>query len=51
MFNVDQLVGFVRGQGFVLDFTDATFSRYFTQEVGADVNDPQFAKLGTSKGQ
>lgn len=48
---VDQLVDFVRGKGFVLDFSDATFPEFFTQELRVDIDDPMYAKMGSSKGK
>ncbi len=48
---VDQLVDFVRGQGFVLDFSDVTFPEFFTQELRIDIDDPVYAKMGSSKGK
>lgn len=48
---VDDLVDFVRGPGFVLDFSDRTFRSFFESELGVDINDDQYKTLGTSKGK
>lgn len=43
---IDALFGM--GGGYVLDFSDRTFSEFF-KELGVNVNDPQYAREGTSK--
>jgi hypothetical protein len=48
---VDELVNFVRGQGFVLDFSDVTFAQFFATEFDVDIDDPVYAVNGTSKGK
>lgn len=48
---VDDLVGFVRGQGFVLDFSDASFSDFFASELRVNIDDPKYAVNGDSKGK
>lgn len=48
---VDDLVGFVRGQGFVLDFSDVTFSDFFASELKVNIDDPKYAVNGGSKGK
>jgi hypothetical protein len=48
---VDDLVDFVRGRGFVLDFSDASFSDFFATELQVDIDDPQYAEQGGSKGK
>lgn len=48
---VDSLVDFVRGRGYVLDFSDRTFSHFFAAELGVDIDDPRFADQGGSKGK
>lgn len=40
---VDEMVDFVRGRGFVLDFCDPTFSQFFKREIGVDIDDPIYA--------
>ena len=37
--------------GYVLDFSDRTFSRFFADELNIDIDDPLYAKDGTSKGK
>jgi hypothetical protein len=48
---VDDLVAFVRGPGFVLDFSDASYSEFFATELGVDIDDPTYSDLGGSKGK
>lgn len=48
---VDDLVDFVRGRGFVLDFSDASFSDFFNSELKVNIDDPQYAVNGGSKGK
>lgn len=42
---------FVRGRGFVLDFSDASFSEFFTTELKVNIDDPSYAEHGGSKGK
>jgi Restriction endonuclease len=48
---VDELVDFVRGRGFVLDFSDASFSDFFASELKVNIDDPKYAANGGSKGK
>ena len=48
---VAALVDFVRGPGYVLDFSDREFSQFFGRELGIDIDDPMYAVGGTSKGK
>jgi hypothetical protein len=48
---VDDLVDFVRGPGFVLDFSDASFADFFASEVKVNIDDPEYAANGASKGK
>ena len=48
---VDDLVDFIRGRGYVLDFSDATFSQFFAAELDVDIDDPTYALSGGSKGK
>ena len=48
---VGDLVEFVRGAGFVLDFSDVSFSAFFAAELNVDIEDPQFSVNGRSKGK
>lgn len=48
---VDDLVDFIRGRGYVLDFSDVTFSQFFASELDVDIDDPAYADMGGSKGK
>jgi hypothetical protein len=48
---VDDLVDFIRGPGYVLDFSDVTFSQFFVTELDVDIDDPTYADMGGSKGK
>lgn len=48
---VDDLVDFVRGPGFVLDFSDASFSDFFASELKVSIDDPKYSVNGGSKGK
>ncbi|WP_338928204.1 hypothetical protein WDZ11_00055 (plasmid) [Roseomonas mucosa] len=48
---MEELVEFVRGRGYVLEFGDTTFSEFFASELDVDIDDPVYADLGTSKGK
>lgn len=48
---VDELVDFIRGKGYVLDFSDTSFSEFFEQELNVDIDDPAYARNGGSKGK
>lgn len=48
---IDDLVDFIRGRGYVLDFSDSTFSDFFTSELDVDIDDPIYAEHGGSKGK
>jgi hypothetical protein len=48
---IDDLVEFVRGPGFVLDFSDTRFSEFFASELGINIDDPKYATNGRSKGK
>lgn len=47
---VAKLVDFVRGPGYVLDFTDRTFRQFFGA-MKIDIDDNKYAVAGTSKGK
>jgi hypothetical protein len=40
---------FDMGSGYVLNFSDRTFAQFFAEELNVDINDPVYAKNGTSK--
>lgn len=48
---IDDLVDFVRGPGFVLDFSDTSFSDFFASELKVNIDDPKYAANGGSKGK
>lgn len=48
---VDDLVDFVRGRGFVLDFSDRSFADFFSSELKVNIDDPKFLANGGSKGK
>jgi len=48
---LDDLVDFIRGPGYVLDFSDASFSQFFAKELDVDIDDPAYADHGGSKGK
>ncbi|WP_336509929.1 restriction endonuclease [Agrobacterium tumefaciens] len=48
---MDDLVDFIRGQGFVLDFSDASFSDFFASELKVNIDDPKYSVNGGSKGK
>jgi hypothetical protein len=48
---VDDLVDFIRGRGYVLDFSDSTFSQFFATELDIDIGDAAYAENGGSKGK
>ncbi len=49
MLFLDQL--FEMGSGYVLKFSDRTFSQFFAEELNVDIDDPVYSKNGTSKGR
>ncbi len=48
---MDDLVDFIRGRGYVLDFSDASFADFFASELDVDIDDPVYAQNGGSKGR
>lgn len=42
---------FVRGRGYVLDFSDSSFAAFFASELDVDIDDPLYARQGGSKGK
>lgn len=48
---MDDLVDFVRGRGFVLDFSDASFTDFFASELKVNIDDPKYSANGISKGK
>ncbi len=48
---VSDLVDFIRGTGYVLDFSDSSFSEFFATELDVDIDDARYADMGGSKGK
>ncbi len=48
---VDSLVDFIRGRGYVLDFSDRSFAAFFATELNVDIDDPTYSQNGGSKGR
>lgn len=48
---VADLVDFIRGTGYVLDFSDSTFSEFFANELDVDIEDARYSDRGGSKGK
>ena len=46
---IDDLFQRPDNPGYVLDFSDRTFAIFFSQELDVDIDDPAYAKEGTSK--
>lgn len=42
---------FEMGGGYVLNFSDRTFGRFFAEELNIDIDDPAYSVNGTSKGK
>jgi hypothetical protein len=42
---------FDMGGGYVLSFSDRTFAQFFAEELNIDINDPVYARNGSSKGK
>lgn len=42
---------FDMGGGYVLNFSDRTFAQFFAEELNIDIDDPLYARNGTSKGK
>ena len=47
MIVIDDL--FEMGSGYVLNFSDRTFAQFFAEELNVDIDDPAYARNGTSK--
>lgn len=48
---VDDLVDFIRGPGYVLDFSDRSYAAFFATELDVDIDNPTYAEFGGSKGK
>lgn len=48
---IEELVEFVRGRGYVLHFSDPSFSEFFATELDIDIDDAIYADDGGSKGK
>jgi hypothetical protein len=51
MMVIEDLVEFVRGPGYVLNFSDRSFAEFFATELNIDINAPEYAANGVSKGK
>jgi Restriction endonuclease len=51
MLLVDELFEQPGNPGYVLDFSNSTFAIFFAEELGIDIDDPVYARNGTSKGK
>ena len=51
MLFLDELFKSDKGSGYVLNFSDPTFSRFFAEELNIDIDDPVYAEQGGSKGR
>ena len=51
MMILDELFKSDKGAGYVLNFSDATFSQFFAEELNVDIDDPVYAEHGGSKGK
>lgn len=48
---LEQLIECFRGAGYVLDFSDRTFSEFFEDELSIDIDHEYFHQEGSSKGK
>ncbi|WP_336966949.1 hypothetical protein [Brevundimonas aurantiaca] len=48
---VADLVDFIRGAGYVLDFSDTAFAEFFANELDVDIDHARYADRGGSKGK
>ncbi len=48
---IESIVEHFRGRGYVLEFSDQSFSRFFADELNVDIDDPIYAQGGGSKGK
>ncbi|MGC4077733.1 MAG: restriction endonuclease [Rubrivivax sp.] len=51
MLFLDDLFKSDKGPGYVLNFSDVTFSQFFAEELNVDIDDPTYAVNGGSKGK
>lgn len=49
MMLIDDISEKKNDRGYVLDFSNTTFARFFASELNVDIYDDAFAKQGTSK--
>jgi hypothetical protein len=49
MLFLEDLVELGRGKGYVLTFSNRTFSQFFAEELSVDIDDPIYSRNGTSK--
>lgn len=48
---IDEVFASEKGAGYVLNFSDTTFSDFFRSEVRINIDDPKYRTSGTSKGK
>jgi len=48
---VEEVFKSENGLGYVLDFSNPTFSQFFREEIGINIDDPRFSVEGGSKGK
>lgn len=48
---LDEVTKSEQGPGYVLDFTDRTFSQFFQDELGVNINEHRYHAEGSSKGK
>lgn len=48
---IDEVFRGDSGKGWVLDFSNRTFSDFFARELSVDIDAPQYAKDGDSRGK
>lgn len=51
MMFLDDILDTGNGKGYVLNFSDATFTRFFAEELNIDIDAPIYAQNGRSKGK
>ena len=51
MMFLDDIFDTGKGMGYVLNFSDATFTRFFAEELNIDIDAPVYAQNGGSKGK
>jgi len=47
--NIEEVMAYPKGRGYVLDFSDRTFAEFFEDEFGINIDDEKYYHQGTSK--